>query len=137
MPRSNPREGSCGKKRSRGKRRERVKKDEEGGGPFGAAKFASDVAQVCVFAPVYDRRRHFRYVTSEDVAPDGGSGHTDYHSEPRIQIEFNKQNNEKDPGRRREDRNRIDRERGEENEKLRHARGRAVDRSTWGKKPLV
>jgi hypothetical protein len=40
------------------------------------------------------------------LSPDGGSSHTDYDSEPGIQIEFNKQNNEK----------RIDGERGEKNE---------------------
>jgi len=96
----------------------RVEKHENRRRPFRLADLSADVTQIRVLLSVHQARRDFRDVTREDVASDSGSGHADDHSEPRVEVEPDEQNNEQDPGRRGKDRNRVDGQRREEDEQV-------------------
>jgi len=99
--------------------REGIEKDKNRRGPLRFSDFVTDVAKVGVLAPIHQRRRNFRDVTSENVAANRRAGHADGDGEPWIELKFHQENNEKNPGWRGEDRDGVDRQGGEEDEKVR------------------
>src|SRR5438477_9232062 len=118
MPRINPRRGRGREKRRCGERRQRVRKNEYRGRPFGLAKFASDIAEVFVLAPIDQDGGEFWYATGENVPTESRARNANDDHCPWIQVEFDQENHQHDPGGRRENRDGIDRQRRQEDKKV-------------------
>src|SRR5205085_5627655 len=103
--------GDRGKEGGRGKRRERVEEDEDRRGPFRFPDFVADEAQVCVLLAIHEPRGNLWDVTGEQVAANRRAGDPKAYGQPGVEVKLDEQNDEDDPGWRRNNRDRIDRER--------------------------
>src|SRR5205085_10116667 len=78
---------------------------------------------------IHEPRGNLWDVTGEQVAANRRAGDPKAYGQPGVEVKLDEQNDEDDPGWRRKNRDRIDRERGDENEKVRpHGRRNIVGR---------